>query len=40
MKIYKNKDAYKKLYNNKLVDDIKNNSNGDFQIGLSIFIGK
>ena len=34
------KDAYKKLYNNKLIDDIKNNNVDDFQIGLSIFIGK
>ena len=24
------KDAYKKLYNNKLIDDIKNNTDGDF----------
>ena len=34
------KDAYKKLYNNKLINDIKNNTDDDFQIGLSIFIGK
>ena len=34
------KDAYKKLYNNKLIDDIKNNTDGDFRIGLSILIGK
>ena len=26
--------------NNKLIDDIKNNTNGDFQIGLSILIRK
>ena len=34
------KNTYKKLYNNKLIDDIKNNTDGDFQIGLSILIGK
>ena len=34
------KDDYKKLYNNKLIDDIKNNTVDDFQIGLSIFNGK
>ena len=34
------KDTYKKLYNNKLVDDIKNNTDDNFQIGLSILIGK
>ena len=34
------KDAYKELYNTELIDDIKNNTDGDFQIGLSILIGK
>ena len=34
------KDAYKELYNTELIDDIKNNTDGDFQIGLSILIQK
>ena len=34
------KDAYKELYNAELIDDIKNNTDGDFQIGLSILIQK
>ena len=34
------KNTYKKLYNNKLINDIKNNTDGDFQIGLSILIKK
>jgi hypothetical protein len=34
------KDAYKELYNTELIDDIKNNSDGDFQIGLSSLIQK
>ena len=34
------KDAYKELYNTELIDDIKNNTDGDLQIGLSILIQK
>ena len=34
------KDAYKELYNTELIDDIKNNTDDDFQIGLRILIGK
>ena len=34
------KDTYKELYNTELIDDIKNNTDGDFQIGLSILIQK
>ena len=30
-KLNKNKDTYKKLYNNKLIDDIKNNTDDDFE---------
>ena len=34
------RDSYKELYNIELIDDIKNNTKGDLQLGLSILIQK
>ena len=34
------KDAYRELYNVELIDDIKGQTEGDFQIGLSILLQK
>ena len=34
------KDAYKELYNTELIDDIKNKTEGDFQLGLTILLQK
>ena len=34
------RDAYKELYNTELIDDIKNKTNGDFQLGLTILAQK
>ena len=34
------KDAYKELYNVELIEDIKNETKGDFQLGLSILLQK
>ena len=34
------RDAYKELYGNELVDDIKKNTSGDFQLGLTILAEK
>ena len=34
------KDSYKELYNTELIDDIKNNTDNDFQLGLVTLIEK
>ena len=34
------RDSYKELYNIELIEDIKNNTKGDFQLGLSILVQK
>ena len=34
------RDSYKELYNVELIDDIKNNTKDDFQLGLSILVQK
>ena len=34
------RDSYKELYNIELIDDIKNNTKDDFQLGLSILVQK
>ena len=34
------KDSYKELYNTELIDDIKNNTKDDFQLGLTTLIEK